>query len=613
MSGSGSGKGAPAPARSSPRRIATKLIAGIVVFSTIVAAIISALQIWSEYDRDVSGVRRNFDLVRDSYVDSVTEYVWLADRARLRTLLVGIEKLPDVVYAGVQMTNGPTIEVGVVPQGAKTESRTLPLRRQFRGSELEIGVLTVVVSLEGSWDRALERAIFVVLANGLKTLLVVAFAWFVIHRIVTHRLESIADHARDIAVTGYAGKRLPETDFAGRAENDEITALGLHYNAALDALDAELERTRLLSSIVEHSPHSIMVTDAEGRIEYVNRAFVESSGYLAGEVLGQSPRLFQSGATAPETYRDLWQTILRGDVWHGELLNVTKSGKRIWEREAVWSLRDAGGAISKFVAIREDVSRLKAYQDELIAAKERAEAGDLAKSTFLAMMSHELRTPLNAVIGFSEIIRRESLGPVGTRLYAEYASDIERSGHRLLEIVNDVLEMAGLETGKLNPDLGPTDLAKEVDALRPRLAAVVAEGGHALTIEAENGRTAICDKGATRKILLNLVSNAAKYTRPGGRIEIRIRYTCDARVQLVVKDDGVGMSKDDIERATEPFLRLQNRKDAIPQGVGIGLYMVKRLAEMTGATLDIESAVQTGTTVTVSFPAASAARASAQP
>ena len=142
MSGSGSDERALALARTSPRRIATKLIAGIVVFSTIVAAIISALQIWSEYDRDVSGVRRNFDLVQDSYVDSVAEYVWLADQARLRTLLVGIERLPDVVYAGVQMTDGPTIEVGFVLQGAKTESRTLPLRRQLRGSELDIGILT---------------------------------------------------------------------------------------------------------------------------------------------------------------------------------------------------------------------------------------------------------------------------------------------------------------------------------------------------------------------------------------------------------------------------------------------------------------------------------------
>jgi len=363
---------------------------------------------------------------------------------------------------------------------------------------------------------------------------------------------------------------------------------------------------RLFSTIVEQSPVSVMVTDTDGAIEYVNPAFTAITGYAAAEVRGHNPRLFKSGHTPPETYRALWTTLMRGEPWRGEFLNRVKSGAAIWERVAIAPLKDGAGRVTHFVAVKENITHDKAIQADLIEAKDRALAANRAKSTFLAMMSHELRTPLNAIIGFSEMLRLQKHGPLGAERYQEYAADIEGSGRHLLELLNEVLDLAKLETGRFQLDLRLQSLAGIVKKLASVLSTMAGEAGHRLVLRLDEAGDGLCDARAVRQVLLNLVGNAIKYTRRGGVIEVRVVALPDRRVGLVVVDNGIGMAQADIEKATELFTRLDHRLDKLPEGVGIGLYMVKRLAENMKATLDIKSAPGAGTTVTVGFQAAEA-------
>ncbi|MBM3556037.1 MAG: PAS domain S-box protein, partial [Alphaproteobacteria bacterium] len=296
------------------RRLALRLIVGIVAFSTLVAVLVSGAQIWIEYDRDITSLRGRFELVRESYLESVTENAWLADTARLRTLLAGIGRLPDIVQANVRLTNGPTVDVGTPPLNQAVERLDLPLRRLYRGREVEIGTFTVIASLEGPRQRLLDRALFIIVGNGIKTCLVILFALFLIRRLVTHRLETITRHVRDIAVSGYGGGRLAESDFAAGAEDDEIALLGRQYNAALAALETDrrklAEKERQIRGLIVATPFALAVTDAEsGEILFANEAQARLIGATPETARGRS---FSDSYLRPEDRKE-WLALLERD------------------------------------------------------------------------------------------------------------------------------------------------------------------------------------------------------------------------------------------------------------------------------------------------------------
>lgn len=280
---------------------------------------------------------------------------------------------------------------------------------------------------------------------------------------------------------------------------------------------------------------------------------------------------------------------------------IRPNGEIYWEYAVGQPIYDADGALHSVMVSIQDITEQKKFKEMLAAEKERAEAASRAKSNFLAMMSHELRTPLNAVIGFAQLMHNEVFGPLGDPRYVGYARDIAGSGSYLLEVLNDVLDLVKLEAGKIEIDVRPADIAEIVRGLGPILMSIATEAGHRLTLRADEACPAICDRRRVRQILLNLASNAAKYTKRGGEIVVAVFDEADGSPALSVTDNGVGMAAPDIERATELFTRLEHKLDRMPEGVGIGLYMVKRLAETMGARLRIDSELGVGTTVTISF------------
>lgn len=365
---------------------------------------------------------------------------------------------------------------------------------------------------------------------------------------------------------------------------------------------AEAELRKLVRA-VEQSPLSVLITDPEGRIEYVNPYFTEVTGYSAEEVIGQNPRLLQSGWTPAAEYRRLWETITSGQVWRGEIYNRTKSGEVFWELASVAPVRGADGKITHFVAVKENITQRKRAEIELMAAKERAEAANLSKSQFLATVSHELRTPLNAIIGFSDIMAAKLFGPLGDPRYDDYARLILESGQHLLSLVNNILDMAKIEAGKFKIREAVVEVKAIAGSALEMVRARAVAGGLDLAFDFPPGLPDLrADEQALRQIIINLLSNAVKFTQPGGHVTVRATLSPGGEFLLSVADTGVGIAAEDIETVLEPFGQVDNDLARRYEGTGLGLPLCRSLAEMHEAQLEIQSQLGVGTTVSIRFP-----------
>ena len=240
----------------------------------------------------------------------------------------------------------------------------------------------------------------------------------------------------------------------------------------------------------------------------------------------------------------------------------------------------------------------------LARAKAQAEATAREKTQFLANISHELRTPLNAIIGFAEIIESEIKGPLGHPSYKEFINDIGRSGHYLLNIINEVLDLVKAESGTMVIDAQPTDVVSVASGMSRMLAPEAAGFGHTLTVEGigEIG-TIETDAGKLRHVLVNLVNNGLKFTPEGGEVRVLIDQDAETRaLRIRVIDNGIGMSADDIPIAQSPFGQVENVFTRTHKGTGLGLPLSRRFTEVLGGTFLIESEPQAGTTVTITLP-----------
>lgn len=264
--------------------------------------------------------------------------------------------------------------------------------------------------------------------------------------------------------------------------------------------------------------------------------------------------------------------------------------------------KDEEGDVIALFGIMQDVTARHIYEEELRAAKENVERAYAAKSQFLANMSHELRTPLNAIIGFSEMMQRELLGPIGTEKYFEYIAGIRQSGEHLLDLISDILDMSKIEAGKYELDLEEFNLAKVI-----RLATHMMEGRAldsrikiSVSIDDE-GLNVIADRRAVMQILLNLLSNAVKFTEPGGAVKVNCVGRKDY-ISIKVIDTGIGIPMNRLKDITRPFEQAASHYAREHEGTGLGLSITKELAEMHGGLLNIVSTVGVGTTVTVRLP-----------
>jgi signal transduction histidine kinase len=297
-------------------------------------------------------------------------------------------------------------------------------------------------------------------------------------------------------------------------------------------------------------------------------------------------------------------------ISHYEFRLVAKDGTFLWVDTlaslVVWDGKPAS------LSWLTDISARKRAESEIVKSKEAAEFANRAKSQFLANMSHELRTPLNAILGFSQIINEQMFGPVGSPKYLEYVSDIHRSGKHLLHLINDILDLSKLEAGKLEL----RESLIKIPALVDECIAFVRERAKSsriqLAYDTPDGLPVLrADERSVKQILLNLLSNALKFTPAEGSVTLRVRMTPSQTINFSVSDSGIGMSSADVEVAFTPFGQVDSDIARKQEGTGLGLPLSRSLARLHGGDLTIQSAPGKGTTATLFFPADRVVRAAA--
>jgi PAS domain S-box-containing protein len=396
----------------------------------------------------------------------------------------------------------------------------------------------------------------------------------------------------------------PVLDSAGAVMFLDITA---QPDAANESI---LQRERddaisLLTSIFDASEVAIIVTDHNRRIVRVNDAFVRIFGWTRDKIIGEDVLSLSTVDEVDRLRANHDEFIVNGKRTTGEMKILRRDGS-IANALFTAAMLELSQRRRFLVTTIMDITVRKQMEISLRLAKEQADAANHAKSIFLANMSHELRTPLNAIIGFSQMMDQEMFGPLGHVKYREYMKDIHFSARHLLDIINEVLDMSKIEAGRVELDESEVDMVGVIDqAVRLMTSRAM---GSDMVIEPDvvaGLPKVLGDQRLLLQILINLLSNAVKFSKAGDKILIKAHLLPDDDMRLTVKDFGVGIPKDKIKEALEPFGQIQETVHAAQaqQGTGLGLPLARAMAELHGGSLAIESDTGMGTTVHVTLPA----------
>ena len=378
------------------------------------------------------------------------------------------------------------------------------------------------------------------------------------------------------------------------------------HKRAKEALQRSEERFR---DIAEAASDLFWKTGPDHRFTYVSERFFETMQVTPKAVIGSSRRNLISDSereTDPEKWRRHFEDLdAHRPFSRLEYAIVGGDGKERYIKVSGVPVFDATGRFLGYRGADTDITERRGSEQHVQAATEQAEIANRFKSEFLANMSHELRTPLNAIIGFSNIIRDETFGPVGNPKYAEYITDINSAGEHLLAIINDILDLSKIEAGKVELHEESVDVVRILESCSILLNERAQRGGVSLNSDiADNIPPLYADKRKLRQILINLLSNAVKFTPAGGTVAISAWSRPDAGYVFQIADTGIGIALEDIPKVLAPFHQIDSRLGRQYEGTGLGLPLTRSLVELHGGSLDLQSEPGAGTTVTVRFPEA---------
>jgi two-component system sensor histidine kinase/response regulator len=396
-------------------------------------------------------------------------------------------------------------------------------------------------------------------------------------------------------------------------DNGELAGAVVALQDISERKEVEVQ-IRKLSLAVEQSPESIVITDTEANIEYVNDAFLAISGYNRDEVLGRNPNVLNSGRTPPERYQELWAALAEGRAWKGEFSNRRKDGSEYVEFAMISPIRQPDGRITHYLAIKEDITEKKRigeelgrhrhHLEELVAertsqlaeARERAESANSAKSTFLANMSHEIRTPMNAIVGFTNLLRRTGTTPKQVDLLVK----IDAASRHLLAIVNDILDLSKIEAGRIELEQTDFHLEAVMDSVRSLISEQASEKGLVVEVDCADVTPWLRgDPMRVRQALLNYAANAVKFTEQGS-VSMRARLVEDLgkeiRVRFEVQDTGIGISADKLPALYQAFEQADASTTRRYGGTGLGLAITRGLAQLMGGEVGVHSEPGMGST-----------------
>ena len=387
-------------------------------------------------------------------------------------------------------------------------------------------------------------------------------------------------------------------------KNNENKVVGLvGIGRDITEIKENESKLRLLQQVIEQSPLSVVITNTNGDIEYVNPGFEKTTGYSREEAIGKNPRILNSGLQDENHYKNLWNTVLSGNTWHGEFHNKRKDGSLYWESAVIAPIFNENNEIKQFVAIKEDVTNIKQMVKDLEIAKEKAEESDRLKTVFLANMSHEIRTPLNGILGFANII---CSGMCDDEQLGKYSKIIENSGQRLITVIDDIIDISMIQSNQLKIDLKEFDLSYLLEEIyivyKDQKSAKLENIRFEMDTKLTNGScNIVSDKNRIYQVLKNLLDNAFKFTEKG-----HIKFGCydynDSQVVLYVEDTGIGIEEDKINLVFEIFRQVEEGSSRRYEGSGLGLAITSGIVDRLGGKIIVQSEINKGTTFYVTLP-----------
>lgn len=393
-------------------------------------------------------------------------------------------------------------------------------------------------------------------------------------------------------------------------ENGEVACLDVL--GQLDVRDQSiLQRERddailLLASIFDVSEVGIIVTDYTGKVVRVNDSFIRTYGWSRDELINMDFTELVTHDERERARQNHKKFIDTGVRSSGEMKMIRKDGSVANGLFTSATLRLSHNR--KFlVTTVMDITLRKQMEQSLRYAKEQADTANRAKSAFLANMSHELRTPLNAIIGFSELMIKGTFGMIENGKYREYLKDIQMSAEHLLGIINEVLDMSKIEAGRLELQEENLSVADLIDSIVRMMDSRIFSSDIRIVTDVPSDLPGLrADHRLFRQVLINLLTNAVKFSSKGGEIRVSAFVAADGAMKVVVADQGIGIRKEKIQQALEPFGQVNatpELRESNQQGTGLGLPLSKVMVELHGGYLELDSEYGKGTTVSLTFPA----------
>lgn len=359
------------------------------------------------------------------------------------------------------------------------------------------------------------------------------------------------------------------------------------------------EKVNRLITAIEKTSTQIFVCNDRGEIEYVNNKFTGITGYTLQQALGMSVYDMPGDNLSPETVDDIKQKLAGGEVFSGEILSKTREGQGYWAIFSLTPIRNEEGRLISIVGVKEDITRRKMMEQELIEALDKAERSDRLKDAFLQNLSHEIRTPLNAIVGFSNLLSQEDT----TDITKEYTSIIRDSSHQLLAIVSDILTMASIQTGQETLVIKPVNINNLITRLRELFFHTAKEKNLKFImpeLPGDKPLLMLADETKLFQILTNLLSNAFKFTHHGS---VGLALTLhDNMIDLSVSDTGIGISEESLAVIFERFRQAEDNTHIEYGGTGLGLAISLSFAQMLGGTIAVRSEPAKGSVFTLSLP-----------
>ncbi|WP_222613108.1 response regulator [Undibacterium jejuense] len=572
-----------------------------------------------------------------AYVPSATDSVWHYDKKQIELGLQAMDQLPGIELARIVTTNGKSWEHGERVSSHVVE-RTFALQHESEGGEKEtIANLYVTASIDLIYQRIAEKAISILVSNAVKTFLVALFMMYVMRRLVTRRVQLLAEkvHGLNFLTQTESSEKLDSAPHLYRIEGDEIdlvdhvlddvflrlrlaieelknevntrqlaekellqTQQNLEHLVKERTLELEAERANLNTSLSEidlvlnNASIGICNIDGDKDDRYIRRpnvAFERMLGYAPGQLEGQNTRLIHVNDTEHQKLREAQQVIATGNTFRAEGLLKCKDGTVVEVAHTALAV-DINDYSKGAMWLVEDITLQRQAAREMLHAKELAESASQAKSGFLANMSHEIRTPMNAIIGLSGLALRNDMP---TRI-ADYLQKIKQSGEHLLGIINDILDFSKIEAGKLDIETVPFGIHQVTDNLLNLLSSKAEDKGLELLLKLDPRLPAVLlgDPLRIGQILINYVSNAIKFTEAGEvciDISVEEKSDADALLKFQVMDTGIGLTQEQIGRLFNSFEQADSSTTRRYGGTGLGLAISKKLAESMRGTVGVQS------------------------